>query len=150
MKTSIEYHDNSAILHLKTYFDVDVYISCIKSEDQSFRPGGTGISALTTYEGVILGHQNDKTKIRIFRDAENFFDAEGILSPEEWPDNHCFVTEYYPLECENRPHSWIISRKPLNFARTIFVNVDVMDESNRCVKRYRIDPFFGKYIEING
>lgn len=147
---SFEHIGNSGILSVTTHFGHKYHVACSKQDSQLFRLGGTAINAAVQYEGLILKIVDDTAKFRAFISEEKYFDAIGFLSPEIWDeaDYHCYITEYYPLDAENKPSSWIISKYPLIDANQLFVNLDVIDGGNNIIKRYRASPFFAKNIEI--
>lgn len=141
-----EHELNSGILYVTTHFGQTVEISCDKSSDEKFRLGGTAISDVATYEGVIF-NMSPHVHFRAFRTPENYFESTGELSNEDWSeaDRHCYVTEYYPLDMEGKPHAWFVSRKPIVDAHYLFINLDVLDGGGNLVKRYRVSPFTGQY-----
>lgn len=144
-----EHELNSGILYVTTHFGQTVEITCDKSSDEVFRLGGTAISEVMVYEGVTLNVPclSPYVHFRAFRTPENSFESTGVMSNEEWSeaDRHCYVTEYYSLEMEGKPHEWFISRKPIIDAHYLFINLDVLDGGGNLIKRYRVSPFTGEY-----
>ena len=145
---------NSGILYVTTHFGQTIEIPCVKNDGEIFRLGGTAISDVMTYEGVVLNVSAFPPYVhfRAFRTPENSFESTGVMSNEEWSesDHHCYVTEYYSLEMENKPHGWFVSRKPIIDAHYLFINLDTLDGGGNLIKRYRVSPFTAEYCVING
>ncbi len=146
VKATFEHEDNLGLLTVTTHFDAKVEVRCDKSTDESFRLGGTAVTDVMTYEGLILKlPQNPYAPFRAFRTPEVSFDGEGIVSSEDWnaADLHCYITEYYAIDMEGKPPGWFISKKPIRDAHHLFVNLDVLDGGGNIVTRYRVSPFTG-------
>lgn len=148
VKARFEYEGNNGLLSVNTHFDRSVEIACTKSSDEIFRLGGTAVSDVATYEGVILSLAQENSLFRAFRTEDKYFEDMGLLSSEVWTeaDLHCFVTEYYPLNMEGQRPGWLISKKPIIDANHLFINLDVLDGGNNVIKRYRVSPFTGDHI----
>ena len=147
-----EHDGNVGTLYIKTHFGLERYIRCEKSDDESFRLGGTGSNSVIVYEGLIThlpGHHEDPDlcSFKAFRTTEETFEGEGTLSSESWSpaDLHCYITEYYPLDMEGKHHEWFVTKRPLKDANYLFVNLDVLDGGGNIIRRYRISPFTGEY-----
>lgn len=147
---NLEHEGDIGLLYLTTHFGREVTIECHKTEDEIFRLGGTAVNEVMTYEGLILESPapNSTVRFRAFKSEECPFDATGLLSEEDWPENdrHCYVTEYYSLDMEGKKPGWFISRRPLKNAHYLFVNVDIIDGGENLLRRYRVSPFIGEYV----
>lgn len=150
VKATFEYIDNQGIVTLLTHFGHCVDIKCQKNDGEIFRLGGTAINNVICYEGVILNLMPIHIPFRAFYNENSFFESVGVLSSEKWnkSDLHCYVTEYYPLNMEDKKHEWFISKKPIKDANHLFVNLDILDGGNNIIKRYRISPFTGQHVII--
>jgi len=147
-----EHDGNVGTLYIKTHFGQERRIRCEKSDDETFRLGGTGSNDVVVYEGFITHlpgpHEDpDRCSFKAFRTLEDTFEGDALLSPEDWTpaDLHCWITEYYPLDMEGKSHGWLVSKNPIEDARYLFVNLDVIDGGGNVVKRYRISPFTGEH-----
>lgn len=153
-KPTFEQEGNEGVLVFVSHFDVEHRIRFEKTENEVFRIGGTAVSEVVTLEGlVLLAPKPDeaKARFRAFRTPSQYFEADGILSPEGWctpEDLHCYVTEYYPLDVEGQQPSWLISRRILGQPNFVFINVDVLDGGENLLRRYRVSPFFGDVREM--
>ena len=145
-KTHFEHNGNNGTLSLVTHFGEQFHISCSKKTDEQFRMGGTAVDDVLVYEAILLSPEG---KFRAFKSSksEDFFEGECLVSPEYWPENdsHGYITEYYPLDMEGTSSGWFISRKPIEGANCIFINIDVIDGGGNIMKRYRISPFTGDF-----
>lgn len=155
-QAAFEYDGDQGHLNIITHLDESHTIVCTKHSDEFFRLGGTAVNEVMVYEGVILKlNLESPTLFRAFKNHNEFFDANGVLSIEAWraDDLHCYVHEYYPLDMEGKSPEWFISKKPIDNAHHIFVNLDVIDGGGNILKRYRISTFTGEYkimVGING
>lgn len=151
---NFEHEGNTGLLLLTTHFGRPVEIACEKRDDETFRLGGTAINEVVVYEGLVLKLPAVPpfAHFRAFRSEEVSFEANGVLSDEEWTeaDRHCWVTEYYDLEMEGKPPGWFISKAPIRDAHYLFVNLDVLDGGGNVVKRYRVSPFTGEHRVMEG
>lgn len=144
---TFEYEGNNGLLTLVTHFGHTALIRCEKSNDESFRLGGTAINDVCIYEGIILSLDGPQSIFKAFRNPENTFDGIGWLSPEQWDisDLHCYVTESYSLDMEGKSPQWMITKMPLKDSNHLFVNVDILDGGGNVVRRYRASPFTGEH-----
>jgi len=149
VKATFEHEGNDGLLTLVTHFGDTVKVICKKRDDELFRLGGTAVNEVVVYEGLVLKLPTEPSLVsfRAFRTPEDYFEGNGILSPEEWTkaDLHCYVTEYYELEMEGKEHSWFISKRPIVDSHYLFVNLDVLDGGGNIMKRYRVSPFTGEH-----
>lgn len=147
---SFEYEDNRGSLSVVTHFDSKHVISCTRHDGESFRLGGSAVNEVAVYEGVVLNLP--LSIFRAFITNERVIEGRGILSPENWSeaDLHCYIHEYYPLDMEGKEPQWFIASRPLQNAHHIFVNLDVLDGGGNLVKRYRVSPFTGQHVIIEG
>lgn len=149
VKASFEHDGDTGTLSVTTHFDRTVKIACDKRSDESFRLGGTAVHTVVTYEGLVL--QPSDTPVyayfRAFRTPEDYFDSVGVLSSEQWPDDdrHCYVTEYYPLDMEGKRPNWFISRRPIQNANHLFINLDILDGGGNVMRRFRVSSFTGEH-----
>lgn len=143
---SFEPHDNVGTLIITTHFNETYSIICDKKDDEFFRLGGTGANDVMSFEGLILNLPEfpTLTHFKAFQTPQETFEGKGLLSLEEWSeaDLHCYVTEYYPLDMEEKKHQWFISKRPIKDANQLFINLDVTDGGGNLIKRYRVSPFF--------
>ena len=148
VKASFEHEGNFGSVVLTTHFGKTCRISCQKQSDEFFRFGGTAINEVLVHEAVILDLKN--SKFRAFRSGSHFEDI-GILSPENWDisDLHCYATEYYPLDMEGKEHGWFLSKRPIQNAHHLFINLEVLDGGGNALRRLRISPFTGEFVELN-
>lgn len=153
-KPTFEQEGNEGVLIFVSHFGKEHRIRFKKTENEVFRIGGTAVSEVVALEGLVLvapkpGQQ--KATFRAFRSPSQYFEGEGVLSPEGWTtpeDLHCYVTEYYPLDAEGSTPSWLISRSILVQPNYVYINVDVLDGGQNILKRYRVSPFFGDVREM--
>jgi len=154
VSASFEHEGNSGLLKLTTHFGCEVEIVCDKLNDETFKLGGTAVNAVVVYEGLVLQLPACPSfvRFRAFRSEEVYFEDEGVMSHEEWDvaDRHCYVTEYYSLDMEGKPPGWFISKRPIQDANHLFVNLDVLDGGGNVVKRYRVSPFTGEHVIREG
>ena len=144
---NFEYDGNVGTLYIKTHFGQEFSVRCEKSDDEIFRLGGTAAHEVMTYEGLITKLNNPICQFRAFRTSEEYFEGDAHLSPEAWDeaDLHCYATEYYTLDMENKPHAWLVSKAPIQDSNYIFINLDVLDGGGNLIKRYRVSPFTGEH-----
>jgi len=149
IKASFEHDGDIGTLSVTTHFNRVVKIACEKQTNESFRLGGTAVNTVVVYEGVILDIPclPPLARFRAFRTSEDYFDSIGIISDEVWPedDRHCYVTEYYTLDMEDKKPDWFISRKPIQDANYLFVNLDVLDGGGNVIRRFRVSSFTGEH-----
>lgn len=148
VKATFEHElDDSGLLSVTTHFGQIVSIACHKQAGEVFRLGGTAGNTVMTYEGLILKLSKPTVSFRAFYNPENSFDGIATLSNEKWDDSdlHCYVTEYYPLDMEGKPHEWFVSKKLITYAHYLFINLDVLDGGGNLIKRYRVSPFTGQH-----
>jgi len=149
VKATFEHEGNSGLLTIITHFGRTVEILCEKDTNEIFRMGGTAVNEVVVHEGLILRLPEfpQSAPFRAFLDPDNHFEADGVLSDEEWheADRHCYVTEYYPLDMEGQRPGWFISHKPIKDANYLFVNLDILDGVGNVIKRYRVSPFTGEH-----
>lgn len=147
VSASFEFDGNIGMLFLETHFNQKFTIKCEKNNDEIFRLGGTAAHEVMMYEGVIMKLNNPVCQFRAFRTLEEYFEDAAYLSPESWDegDLHCYVTEYYTLDMENKPHAWLVSKAPIRDSNYIFINLDVLDGGGNLMRRYRVSPFTGEY-----
>jgi hypothetical protein len=153
-KPTFEQEGNDGVLVFVSHFGQEHRIRFKKTENEVFRVGGTAVSEVVALEGLVLVAPKSgeaKARFRAFRTASQFFEADGVLSPEGWQtpeDLHCYVTEYYPLDVEGSNPSWLISRRILEQPNFVYINVDVLDGGENLLRRYRVSPFFGEVREM--
>lgn len=149
-----EQEGDTGVLTLVTHFGVVYEIKCEKEPGEAFRVGGTAVNELVTHEGVLLMTPKGDGSVAMFRAFRGVepFESSGVVSPEKWDDadRHCFVTEYYSLDFEDGRPSWIISKRPLQEANPLFINVDVLDGGGNIMKRYRVSTYLGTYRVLEG
>lgn len=152
VKATFEHEGNSGLLTVITHFDRTTQISCEKNSDESFRLGGTAVHSISAYEGVILKLERPLIVFRAFRNEHDFFEGEGVLSPEQWSKEnlHCYVTEHYTLDMEGKKPGWFVSKHLLKDANHLFINLDVLDGGGNVVKRYRVSPFTAEHCVMRG
>lgn len=146
---TFEQEGDTGVLTLVSHFGITHEIRCEKQPGEAFRVGGTAITELSVYEGLLLVTPDEgdvEAPFRAFRGAGHF-EGQAVLSPEEWDDadRHCFITEYYPLDVEGKRPGWIATKEPLGDGNPLFVNVDILDGGGNIMRRYRISTFFGTY-----
>lgn len=149
---NFEFDGNVGTLYLKTHFGQTFSIKCEKLDGEIFRLGGTAAQEVMSYEGVILKLNNPICQFKAFRSQETFFEGKAHLSPEAWDDGdlHCYVTEYYTLDMEGKETSWLVSKQPIEDAKYLFINLDILDGGGNLIRRYRVSPFSGEYKILNG
>lgn len=148
VKASFEHEGDRGLLTVVTHFGTKHEIVCTKEPDQLFRLGGSAVSEVTVLEGLVIDPERGSFRAFLPKPPHDSFEGIGTLSPESWAtgaSRHCWVTEYYDLEMEEKKPGWLITRNPLKEANHIFVNLDVIDGGENIVKRYRVSPFFGDY-----
>jgi hypothetical protein len=147
---NFEFDGNVGTLFIKTHFGQEFSVRCEKFDGEIFRLGGTAAHEVMTYEGLIMKLNNPICQFRAFRTPEEYFEVDAYLSPEVWDegDLHCYATEYYTLDMENNPHSWLVSKFPIQDSNYIFINLDVLDGAHNLIKRYRVSPFTGQWRMI--
>lgn len=153
VEVNFEYEGNAGLLKMTTHFGKLVTIACEKHTEECFRLGGTAINEVMAYEGI-LDFKSSKAlplvSFKAFRTPSETFEGVAILSDEEWSeaDRHCYLTEHYELEMENKPHSWFASKNPIKDANYLFINLDVLDGGGNLMKRYRVSPFTGEHVVL--
>lgn len=140
---------NVGVLTVVTHFGKTHEIRCHKTDGEAFRVGGTAVTDVAVYEGLVLKFSKSLSvaPFRAYIRLDQPFEGVGVMSPEEWheADLHCYVTEYYSLDFEGKSPGWLISHKPIRTANELFTNVDTVDGGGNVVKRYRVCMFFGDY-----
>jgi len=64
-------------------------------------------------------------------------------------DKEKFIVEYYDINMEtSQPKLLILDHQPTNI-NLLFINIDIIDGGGNIMRRYRVDPWFGDYKEIN-
>lgn len=140
-----EISKNTGVVHMQTYFNEQYSVKVEKPESASFKLGGTAVNEIAIFEGLILDFlPNNKCRFRAYKTDSLFFEGIAEVSPEKWSDDdtHCWVLEYYDLEMEGKPVSWLACKNKLSKIDCIFINLDIVDASNKISNRYRISPFF--------
>jgi hypothetical protein len=143
---------DTGVLTVITHFGTKHDIDCVKKPGEAFRVGGSAINEIAYFEGCLLetpGCDQKTASFRAFKTPTNTFEGTGVLSSEDWPDRHCWVTEYYDLKMEGQNAGWVLSREPIPDANHIFVNVDVLDGGGNIMKRYRVSAFFGDCVVMD-
>jgi len=151
LEASFENRGDSGTLCVITHFGRRVEIECHKNSNQDFKLGGTGISELACYQGVILQlpTEDEPAKFRAFITEENTFEGSANISPEVFrKGDACFVIEYYPLDMEGNKPEWILCKNPINEKYPLFINLFVLDGGGNSVKTYRLSPFTGEHVLI--
>lgn len=148
---NFDFDGNSGTLFVKTHFGTSHQINCSKKSNQTFRLGGTAVNDVSSFEAILLDKNIGKFRAFSKIPPHEHFEGTGILSPENWdtdPNKHCWITEYYTLDCEGKKSSWLITKNPIKDANQTFINLDVLDGGGNIIKRYRVSPFFGDYVVI--
>lgn len=153
VEVSFEHEGDHGLLVLTTHFEQMVIIPCSKHTDEIFRLGGTAINEVVAYEGILdfkIPMMPPYVAFKAFRTPELTFEGMAILSDEIWndADTHCYITEYYELDMEDKKPTWFASKNKIKDADRLFVNVDVLDGGENIIKRYRVSPFTGKHVVL--
>jgi len=156
VEATFEQEGDVGVLAITTHFDTEHEIRCTKESGEAFRVGGTAISEVMCFEGLLLetpSPDQSHATFRAFKTSQSHFEGKGKLSSECWAndaDRHCYITEHYGLDMEGRDAGWFISRRPIVDCRNLFVNVDVLDGGGNVMKRYRVSTFTGDYRVLEG
>lgn len=143
---------NTGVVHMQTYFNEQYSVEVEKPLSANFKFGGTAVNEVAVFEGLILEFlQDNKCKFRAYKPDGSLFEGIAEVSPEKWTDDdmHCWVLEYYDLEMEGKPVSWLACKNKLSKIDCIFINLDIVDEFSSIIKRYRMSPFFCNYRIVN-
>lgn len=141
MDYSYKQENNKLTLHLTTYLNTFHEIVLIKSDNEVFRIGGTAINSLQAVPAMLKSYQT----FSFLRDASQTIHSGMLLDETLEINDHCWANEYYSLNMEEKGLEWLLSRKPLNNNRLLFINIDLIDGQNILIKRYRVCPYFGNY-----
>lgn len=151
MKATFEHSGDCGTLSITTHCHQNFEFLCSKNSDEIFRLGGTAINNVAVYEGVLLSIAPEPI-FRAFLENDSTFESVGILSPEQWNDaeKHCYITEYYGVDMEEKEHGWFISKRPIIDSNYLFINLDILDGGGNLIKRYRVSTFTGECKVFNG
>lgn len=147
VKAIFEHEGNSGTLTVTCHFGQVVAVSCDKNNEEIFRLGGTAINEVAVYEGVIETYNKNIVSFKAFKNSEVTFKGTATLSSEKWDDSdrHCYLTEHYQIDMENKSPAWFASKSPVEDPNRLFINLDVLDGGGNLIKRYRVSPFTGEY-----
>jgi len=147
-----EHEGNRGLLKLTTHNGKDILIECHKKDHQIFKIGGTAADAVLTFPGLILGISEDRQSatLQSSQNTSMLFDGK-LYDPNLVMGDMAFAIEYYDVNMEGKPPSWLIVPAPIEQSRILFINIECVDAGHNLSRRYRVSPFTGecRMMEFN-
>lgn len=144
-KANLEYDGDNAILRLELHSGESASISCTKATSQSFRLSFTGANEILVVGGTITAIRDGMV---VIDSGGKELQALTIIPGEYRIGQNVYATEYYGLDMETESPKFVVSSRPIEEPRLLFVNVDCLDGGGNIIKRYRVSPYTGSFKVI--